>query len=122
MSSTAAPQGTNATDVMRRASRNVDNSNGDTRRESRDVMDECVREVKRGGRASLIAIEDEMAASMKFEETQSARLLDIIAKLSFANTKVAQDDDKYIVLRDGITSFVYMADDKATSPSRQRVN
>ena len=85
-------------------------------------MNECVRDVQRGARASLLAYEDELTSSMTFAETQSKRLLEVIAKLSFADNKVAEDSDKYVVPRDGITSFVYLANDKQTSPSRKRVD
>ena len=93
------------------------------RRQSRESMDDVIREVRKsGGRSSLAVIEDDFVSSLDFFTTTDARLLDVIAKLTYASPRVAQDNDKYYVQRDGLTSFVYLCHDKGTRPSRQRVS
>ena len=93
------------------------------RRQSRNSMNDVIRDVRMsGGRASLSVIEDDFASTLDFFTTTDPRLLEVINKLTYASPRVAQDNDKYYVQRDGLTSFVYLCNDKGTRPSRQRVS
>lgn len=93
------------------------------RRQSRESMNDVIRDMRKsGGRASLAVIEDDFASSLDFFTTSDPRLLEVISKLTYASSRVAQDNDKYYIQRDGLTSFVYLSNDKDTKPSRQRVS
>ena len=93
------------------------------RHQSRNSMNDVIRDVRMsGGRASLSVIEDDFASTLDFFTTTDPRLLEVIHRLTYASPRVAQDNDKYYVQRDGLTSFVYLCNDKGTRPSRQRVS
>ena len=65
------------------------------RRQSRNSMNDVIRDVRMsGGRASLSVIEDDFASTLDFFTTTDPRLLEVINKLTYASPRVAQDNDK----------------------------
>ena len=94
----------------------------------RQIMDNNIQAATRAGRASLTSLEDAWEAGLNFKDVnqfkadQSERVVSVMEHLAFTNRRVAEDNDKYIVTREGITSFVYLANDKNTAPSRAHVD
>ena len=79
-----------------------------TGKNPRTSMDDCIQEVKKTGRGSL-QMADNPFEGVNFNVKKTPQLETVLEKLSYVEGRVGKENDKYIVPRDGITSFVFLA-------------
>jgi hypothetical protein len=77
--------------------------------EARAIMDQCVQEAVQAGRSSLHADDPLARFELTTTKAQSPDLQLVLDLLDYAEDRIARDNHKYVLSRNGTTSFVYLA-------------
>ena len=108
-SSSTASSGAPSPQVITRRPANTKPVDTTPQPQARNTMNNCIDTIRKSGRSTLNANEDPLAA-MQFTSDKPRELENILKVLGIQQERVAHDKhSKYVLLREGVTSYVYLA-------------
>ena len=90
--------------------------------DSRGVMNECINTIGRGDGRSSLQSADDTIANLRTTVEKPRDLALILELLHYKEERVAHDDKKFFLFREGTTSYVYLASVKALWSQAQGIS